>query len=283
MGAINSYATLAEFKDWIRMGGTTVSADSTDDTIIQRVLGSASRKIDNEARRTFYPRVQTRQFDVPENGHRGLILDDDLLEVITLTNGDDNTIDATEYNLIPKNDPPYFEIRLKEASTTYWEDDSSGNSELVIDLLGFWGFHEEYADRAWINGSTINEGDTLSAADTTITVVSGALHKIDELIKIENELMRITNIVSNDLTVIRGENGSTAATHADTTQIEIWEPMEDIREACLMVANNFFRKRTGKNVASVATVTAAGVVITPQDIPGDAMRIIKDHTRGGWG
>lgn len=282
MAAINAYATLGEFKDWIREGGTAVVADTTDDAIIQKILGSASREIDSRARRTFFPRVQTRQFDVP-NSHRGLLLDDDLLEIITLTNGDDNTIASTEYTLIPTNEPPYYEIRLKEASTTYWQEDSSGNTESVIDLLAFWGFHDDYTDRAWVLGSTINEGAEFSNSDTTLTVTSGTLFAVDQLIKIDNEINRVTGKSTNDLTIVRGENGSTAVAHDDGSNVYIWTPMEDIREACLLIANNVYKKRSGQGTASSVTVTAAGVVIAPSDIPAQAMAVIKNHTRMGWG
>lgn len=283
MGAINSYATLGEYKEWIRKGLVAVTSDATDDAIISRILGSASRFIDAKADRTFFPRVQTRQFDIPLPDQRTLPIDDDLLEIITLTNGDDNTIASTEYNLEPFNEPPYYEIMLKEASTTYWLEDSSGNTRRVIDLAAFWGYHKFYNDRAWISGSTINEGAEFGATDTTLTVASGALHAIDEIIKIDNELLRITAIATNDLTVTRGENGSTAAVHDDATQIYIWEPMEDIRDACLMIAHNVYKKRSGQGTSSIATVTAAGVVITPQDVPGEAMAAIKSHRRIGWG
>lgn len=284
MATINVYATLAEYKEWIRQGGTDIGTDATDDTQIERILGSASRFIDRETDRTYFPRVQTRQYNVPERGERVLVLDDDdLLEIITLTNGDDVAIAASEYNLEPFNDPPYEEIVLKESSSIYWQEDSDGNTERVEDVLGFWGFHDDYNARAWLTGSAINMAGNVDATEVVLTVDDGALHAVDELIKIDNEIMRVTGIATHDLTVARAENGSTGATHLDDAQVYIWEPMQEIREACLLIAHNVYKKRTGKGVAAVATVTAAGVVISPQDVPGDAMRMIKRLKRGGWG
>ena len=117
MSAINSYATLAEFKNYKDISST----DADDDGVIEDLLEEASRYIDGETNRTFYPRVETRYFSVPETLGRQLDLDDDLLAITTLTNGDDGTIASTEYNLLPKNKTPYYAIKLKEASTEYWE------------------------------------------------------------------------------------------------------------------------------------------------------------------
>ena len=282
MATINSYATLAEFQDWIRPGGTAVQTETTDDAIIDRILEEASRLIDDEAERTFFPRVQTRQFNVPERDKRVLPIDDDLLEIITLTNGDNVAIAATEYNLEPFNDPPHFEIVMKEASTIFWQEDTSGNAERVLDVLGFWGFHSDYNARAWTLGSLINMAGDVNATEIALTVDDATLHADDELIKIDNEIMRQTSESGSVLTVARTENGSTGAIHLDDVQIYIWQPIADIRTACLLIAHNFYKQRTGKGVAAVATVTPAGVVISPQDIPGAAMRIIKKNKRGAW-
>ena len=106
--------------------------------MIEQCIEAASRYIDNETGRTFYARTETRYYDV--SGSRVLKLDDDLLTITTLTNGDDNTIASTEYNLWPKNNPPYSEIRLKASSSTLWLMDGDGNAEAVIDVAGTWGF-----------------------------------------------------------------------------------------------------------------------------------------------
>ena len=69
--------------------------------------------------------------------------------------------------------------------------------------------------------STINEGGTLTASDTTITVASAATLavQINDYLKIEDEIVRCTGIAGNDLTVERGSLSTTAASHTDGVAI----------------------------------------------------------------
>jgi hypothetical protein len=228
--------------------------------------------------RTFYPRVETRYYDVPENGARELKLDDDLLEVLTITNGDAVSMPSTEYNLIEKNLTPYHAIRIKQTSTYYWATDTNGGLEYVIAINGLWGYHNRYASMAWKSvgtlGAAITDTTTLAFTMTTNhTVLAGTILKID------SELLNI-NTVSN-ITVTpfkRGDNGSTAATHSNGTTIYAWQPMEDVKLACTDVAHGVYSNRFGQNTTGVATITGAGVVITPNDMK-PAMDVIKHWKR----
>jgi hypothetical protein len=107
---MNNYATLAEYKSYVTSRGQTATTDTTDDAVIESLLESASRYIDDETGRVFYPYVQTRLYDVPDS--RELLLDEDLLEVLVLTNGDSTTMPTTEYFYIPKNIFPAYGIKI---------------------------------------------------------------------------------------------------------------------------------------------------------------------------
>lgn len=189
----NAYATLEEFKHFAKLENT----DTVDDNVIIDIIEGASRWIDAETGRTFYARTETRYYDVPED--RFLPLDDDLLTVTTLTNGDSQVLTTSHYNLWPKNKAPYLAINMKESSPYYWASDSDSNTEAVITVVGTWGY------------------------------------------------------------------SATAPS--------------DINIACLQIAQNAYKRRFGENVSSVATMTAAGVVITPQDIPATVARTIEKYRR----
>ncbi|KKL19182.1 hypothetical protein LCGC14_2468050 [marine sediment metagenome] len=137
----NGYATLAEFKTEKDISST----DAVDDTSIEDIIEAASRFIDSETGRTFYARTETRNFDVPR-GTRELRLDDDLLTITTLTNGDDNEIANTEYILLPANVSPKFAIVLKSTSSTIWQPDSNSGTEQVISVAGTWGWVADHPD-----------------------------------------------------------------------------------------------------------------------------------------
>ena len=113
--------------------------DLTDDRTIEQTVEAASRVIDGLCNgRTFYARTETRLFDVPFG--RELKVDDDLLTITTLTNGDSTVLTTTDYYLWPRNVSPKRKIVLKESSNYVWTFDSSGNTEGAISVVGTWGY-----------------------------------------------------------------------------------------------------------------------------------------------
>ena len=128
MTITNGYCTLAEVKGYI----DTSSTDAGDDAVIEDMVEMASRLIDRLTIRTFYARTETHYFNY--TSERSLEMDDDLLTVTTLTNGDDDEISSDDYNLLPFNRSPKHEIRLKQSSTEGWEIDTDGNTEGVISV-----------------------------------------------------------------------------------------------------------------------------------------------------
>jgi len=195
MAITNGYVTLAEFKIFADIDST----EANDDTAIENIIEGVSRYMDGRTERTFYARTETRYFNVPKDRGRSLFMDDDLLTITTLTNGDGDTVASSEYHLLPKNLTPYNEVRLTKSTTEYWDVDSSGDDEFVISIAGTWGY---------------------------------------------------------------------MAAHTD-----------DIREACSMIAQSFYKRRFGENVSGIAKVTAAGVVITPQDVPSAAADILNRYKK----
>ena len=76
-----------------------------------------------------------------------------------------------------------------------------------------WGAGLYYGVTNGAAQTTLNQGGTLSASATTVTVTTSAPggHQIviNDVIQIENELMLVTNVSSNNLTVVRGFDGTT--------------------------------------------------------------------------
>ena len=69
--------------------------------------------------------------------------------------------------------------------------------------------------------TTINEGGTFSNSDTTLTVTSGTGIATNDLILIDNEILKVTNVATNDLTVTRAQSGTEASTHADGSTVTL--------------------------------------------------------------
>jgi len=277
MALRNSYATRASFLRWVTP--QNIDADIIDDQVIDSILEATSRYIDGQTHRKFYPRVETRYFDVP--GTRELEIDGDLLAVTTLTNGNDATIASTEYNLFPRNATPYLGLKLIASSSYSWASDSSGNTEWVIDVLGEWGYHDDYADNGWTLAGTLGA----AISDTTtkaFTATAGHSLVAGQIIKIGSEIQIIDSISSTGTTITpiaRGDNGSTAATHDNATSIYIWNPQPEIEQATKLIAQSIYRRFGHPNQSDESIVTASGVVITPKDVPGLAAVIIKTYQR----
>jgi len=72
--------------------------------------------------------------------------------------------------------------------------------------------------------TTINEGAEFSNSDTTLTVAnSNPGHQIaaDDFILIGEEILKVTNVSTNNLTVTRAQSGTTASAHADGSTVQL--------------------------------------------------------------
>lgn len=276
MTARNTYATLAEYKAFVTSRGQTVAADVTDDLIIDSLLEQASRYIDGKTSRKFYPTIETRSYNLPDYE---LLFDADVLEVITLSNGDGSAIASTEYNLKPANEFPKYGLSLKGSSSVMWESDSNGNNDSVIDLLALYGFHTDYTREAWESVGTLGEAIT----DTTtlaFTMTAGHSLAVGNIARIDNELFIIGTVATNTITPLkRGDNGSTAITHLNGASVSVWQPMADCKNATLEIAMQAYKRRFGQSLSNTETVTASGVVLTPKDIPTLAGEFMKTYRR----
>lgn len=74
-------------------------------------------------------------------------------------------------------------------------------------------FAKTFFDSATV--TTINEGATYAASDTTLTVTDSTGLLEGGFIRIDNELIRIDAIAGNDLTVTRGQYGTSDVNHND--------------------------------------------------------------------
>lgn len=269
MTVSNLYITPADFLAWL----SSTSTNTADDSVIASMIEEVSRYIDSYTARRFYPSIETHYYDIP-NG-RCIELGDDLLSVTTFSNGNGDAI--TDYILNSVNKPPYWEIKLKSGTSTVWQFASTGNQEQVISLLGVWGYHERYSN-AWVQAGTLGAAMT-DTTSLTATMTAGHSLATGQIWKIGSEILQ-GSVSSNTLTFnVRGDNGSTAATHLVDSPVYVWHPMPNVQVACQQIVNSFYKKRYGDNVSADAVVTGAGVVLSPKDIPTSALMILRPLMR----
>lgn len=235
MSVINGYCTLADLQAFIP------NSTNANTTMLEQSIEAASRAIEGATGKLFYPSIKTNSYDLPRGYFSSeLCLKDDLLELLTFTNGDATTLAATEFDLWPYNWYPKASVILKDTSDYSYQAPTSGDTHGVIDVLGVWGYHQNYSV-AWLTGSTLN-GAISSTSATSVTVTSGTSFVAGHIIRVDNELMRVTNVVTNTLTVDRGWNGSTAATHLTGVTAYIWRAQADIIRATLIQAARLYRR-----------------------------------------
>lgn len=171
-------------------------------------------------------------------------------------------IAAADYFLEPSNfGPPYDRIEIDLASTAFFSSnltpqravrvtgswgysanteaagalaEADDGSETALDvtdssLIGIGDTLLLTSEQMFVRaksllttGTTLNDTLTASKADTGVTVASGAAIKDGEVITLDAERMYVESISGNDLTVIRGYDGSTLAAH--TTGITVYAP-----------------------------------------------------------
>jgi len=72
-----------------------------------------------------------------------------------------------------------------------------------------------------LSGTTVASGLDNTTNPVTFTATDGDYFKLDDLIRVDNEILEVTAISGNSVTVNRGMNGSTPASQADTTAIRL--------------------------------------------------------------
>jgi len=243
---MNSYANVAEFKGALL---TNVGV-TTHDARLREILESVSRTVDEYLGRFIHSQIDTRYFS--GNGNSRMTLPWDLIAVTTLkedTTQDatyDTTWAATDYLLRPydavptgraylPNTKPYWQIEIDQRSTG--SKSNFPQNQRQFELVGKFGYAESSVDST----GTVNE--TYTSTDVTLTVSDGTLFSIAQMLLIESEQLYITAIATNDLTVQRGINGTTGASHASGVAISIIEYPNPIREAVLLEAGLLLETR----------------------------------------
>ena len=98
--------------------------------------------------------------------------------------------------------------------------------------------------------STINEGATFTAADVTLTLTDATGFLEGSFIRIGNEIMSVTTVAGNDLTIVRGQYGTSAVDHNDGSAVT---QMTDAGDYYL----NFFTESEGlQGGTSNATISS---------------------------
>ena len=242
---LNLYASPTEIKAAMPTG--IQATTTTYDSLLLRLASEASRFVDRYCGRVFFPRLATRYFNA--KGKTSLKVGD-LLSVTTVSVSNDNG--AT-----------YTELVEADFRTTRWGDHNDPRTwtHLEIDpnstqgtwpigyravkVVGVWAYADD-RDTAWENSTDDVLNNPLAAGGVTLNVTDadgpdalGLTPRFQpgQLLRMGSEFVYGSAVVAsttNQVTIVRGCNGSVDAAHLLAVQIDIWRPPEPVKQASII-------------------------------------------------
>ena len=241
----NSYVSLDVFKS----SGVLNITGTGEDARLLSLLESVCSIIDRYCNRHFFVLNATRKFD--GNGSQRLLVPDLISVDASGLKTDDNldrtfesTWGATDYLLLPSNaDPTTQENPGARPYTTVEVDTDAGTKadwpagRQSVQIAGQWGWWR-HLKRAAETANAIADSTT-----TSVTVSSRADVETGHTLLIDSEQLYVRSYSGNTLTVDRGVNGSTPASHSGGSAIDIYEYPGPIVEAAILQAARLWKRK----------------------------------------
>ena len=238
---MNLYATYAAIKRDLHNVATTV----TDyDTVLGDLSNAVSRAIDHYTHTQFWVEKATRyypEYDLHDSC-REMLLPAHLISVTSsrADTDDDGTYDytlveGTDYRIAPYNRSEgrrRLELMRRGTQINYWP-----KWRHTLEVVGVWG---------WALDLTTLTAATAEAVDTTETVIdvtSPALTEIEvgQTIRLtptgtyeDVYVTAVTDAATDTITVVRAQNGTTAATHVTSSVIDVYRYPRPVTEAVIL-------------------------------------------------
>lgn len=224
---MNIYCRLSHLSGDVAGTSGTTSLDQT----YLRTATEVSREFDRRVGRHFYAKQKTAYLS--GNGARRLMLGEDLVSITSLKIGDradqpvtfDITLAAaTDYTLWPRNaaaeGKPYRGIELNpNGQYSAWPVGVDN-----IQIIALFGYSNESESAGTI-------AEDLDTSETAITLTNGHTLEAGDTAIVDSEQMSCVSVAGDVATMIRGYNGTTAATHTNGATISVRRYPRDVEEA----------------------------------------------------
>lgn len=247
----HSYISLEEMRNTLNFR----SNSTADNKKIIQIIQASSEWIDRATYRTFRTYLGRRVF-TPSSRNHIYIPDVISLSSVKTDLDMDGTFEevwtATDYVLGDPNaqldEKPYTWIKASETGNEYFPD-----LPMSLELTGTWGYWRDLDEGVTTLGAAI-----VSTTAKSVTIANANAIETCQTIEIGSEQMyvRAINSAGLILTVDRGVNGTTAATHSNGASVGVHRYPSDIVAAASFQAARVWRR------LEVPT----GVVNTPGDI-----------------
>lgn len=197
----------------------------------------------------------------------------DLLSITSLTI-DDSVVSSSYYRAYPSYQRPARGISLDRLSVQAPLGSSFGSA---MTITGQWGYHEN-PTQMWSSIGTLQAGLNSSATSFVATAGTVSSFQIYQYLRIDSEFLFVTDVLSSSpytITVQRGINGSTAASHLSAASIDAYQIMPQVAEATRRHVIRLLRK--SPEFADVALVGEGNVTLDPETIK------LSIDKREAWG
>lgn len=290
MSSLKSYAPLGMLRMRQSFGANT----TTEDSKLLAKLRAATQMIDRHTARYFQPEFATHLFDF-DTLTRLVFRSQELLSLTSLVDGQGRTINTSAILWRGGHDTstgPYYGFDL-DPTIDYMLYITTPYK--CIAVKGAWGWHDNYATAFHASGVTINQSGGIDNAVTTIPTSTNDSTIIDawgqqwspkayygtvqpgHLIQIDSEWMQVLAATTTQLTVLRAANGTTAATHANSTAIQIYEAPRDIQDITTRYASWLYAQDSSDY--GQVTLDAFGRRQVPMGLPADISDDLELYTK----
>lgn len=283
------YCTLDEAKHTMRASNTT-----EDNPLLEKIR-QVSRRADRiltgrSTRPVFGPYIEQRQFRIDgrrvrSSDHTFLLRREGVVHPLlsfSAVTADGSTVTSVVEGY-PQDISPIRRLRLTN-DYNWYSYLTSATTPGYVAVTGIWGYHSDWAN-AWLSEDTIQDAGGINASVTTVTVADaggantyGLTPRFSPgaLLRAESEYLLVTAVDtgSNELTVTRGVQGSTAAVHAQGVALEVFQVEEPIKR---VVARQAGLLESQRGTYQRANVGGVGIIEYPTDLLDEMTRVLGEY------
>lgn len=262
-----------------RQQATVEPGRKQDDDLLMELIFEATQIVTDYCGQPFEEEIATYGFN-GEVGSMNATLELEerpLISITTLTNGDGSNVAGSAYDLLPIGSVyPKKRIRMKVGNrwTTPIQTPPCGwgalpdraYAEDAIQVNGLWSFNRR-GPSAWLDtGLTLNGNISAGAVQLTLSAAPNLKFDVGAMLRIDSEYFQVigpvassaevTGLTATTLDVQSAYNGSTAAAHATTTKVYVYQVESTVRRATAIAAAWLY---DGRLNSSGPTMSAPGL------------------------
>ena len=276
----NSYVSLDVFKS----SGVLNITGTGDDSRLLSLLENVGRVVERYCNRHIYALNETRGFD--GDGTQRLLVPDLVSVDASGLKTDDNkdrtfetTWAATDYLLLPTNAGPTSPGNPGSRPYTAVEVDVDAGAKAdwpagrqTVQIAGQWGYWR-HLKRASETADAIADATT-----TSVTVSSRTDVEAGHTLLIDSEQLYVSSYSGNTLTVVRGVNGATAASHSGGAAIDIYEYPGPVVESTIVQAARLWTRKDSA-FAGVVGLLATGQMRVSAGLDSDMQLMLGQYRK----